>query len=165
MARPAVAVPLRGLAGAEALVVLGGASPRAGPVPSPVRRMGHARPPGLNWQKAATQTATLRGNPVEHGNIRAIESDGQARYCAIGLRYHDLRMRDHRGNTFDGAPASLSVGRKSWDREDTVKHTAEPRRRVSPHLFVPGCGPPRLNLVRSLVDTNCEPSSRRPQRR
>ena len=51
---------------------------------------------GLNRQKAATQAATLRGNPVEHGNIDAIETGGQARHCAIGLRYHDLRMCDHR---------------------------------------------------------------------
>jgi hypothetical protein len=57
---------------------------------------------GLHRQKAATQKATLRGNPVEHGNIGVIESGGQARYCAIGLRYHDLRMRDHRGDSFDG---------------------------------------------------------------
>jgi hypothetical protein len=63
------------------------------------------------------------------------------------------------------ALASLSVGRKSWDREDTVKHTGEPRRRVSRHPYVPGCGLPRLNLVRSLVDTNGAPLSRRPQRR
>jgi hypothetical protein len=55
-----------------------------------VRRMGHARPPGLNRQKAATLTATLRDNPVEHGNIRVIESGGQARHRATGLRYHDL---------------------------------------------------------------------------
>ena len=87
---PQRAGPLGGLAGAE------GAFLRAGPDPSPVTRIGHARPPGLNRQKAATQAATLRGNPVEHGNIDAIESGGQARRCAIGLRYHDLRMCDHR---------------------------------------------------------------------
>ena len=35
--------------------------------PSPVRRMGHARPPGLNRQKAATQTATHAARrTVEH---------------------------------------------------------------------------------------------------
>jgi hypothetical protein len=45
--------------------------------------------------------ATLCGNPVEHGNIGVIVSGGQARYCAIGLRYHDLRMRDHRENSCD----------------------------------------------------------------
>jgi hypothetical protein len=45
--------------------------------------------------------ATLRRNPVEHGNIRVIKSGGQARYCAIGLRYHDLRMRDHLENSCD----------------------------------------------------------------
>src|SRR4029077_12010433 len=72
---------------------------RAGPGPSPVRRMGYARPPGLNRQKP-TQTATLRRNPVEHGNIRVIESDGQSRHRATGLRYHDLRMRDHRVKFF-----------------------------------------------------------------
>jgi hypothetical protein len=35
--------------------------------PSPVRRMGHARPPGLNRQKAATQTAIHAARrTVEH---------------------------------------------------------------------------------------------------
>ena len=33
--------------------------PRRGTGPSPVRRMGHARPPGLNGQKAVAQKATL----------------------------------------------------------------------------------------------------------
>ena len=33
---------------------------------------------------------------------------------------------------------------------------------VSCHLFVPGCDPPRLNLVRLLDDTNRAPLSRRP---
>jgi hypothetical protein len=42
---------------------------------------------------------------------------------------------------------------------------SEPWRRVNRHLFVPGCGLPRLNLVRSLVDTSCAPSSGRPRRR
>jgi hypothetical protein len=63
---------------------------------------GVARGRRLDRQKAATLTATLHGNPVEDGNIRVIESGGQARYCATGLRYHDLRTRDHRGNFFDG---------------------------------------------------------------
>src|SRR4029077_493215 len=31
-----------------------------------------------------------------------IESGGQSRRCSIRLRYHDLRMRNHRGNSFDG---------------------------------------------------------------
>jgi tRNA(Arg) A34 adenosine deaminase TadA len=31
----------------------------------------------LDRQKAATLTATLHGNPIEHGNIRAIESAGK----------------------------------------------------------------------------------------
>ena len=78
------------------------------------------------------------------------------------VKIHDLALE---GTDAVVAPASLSVGRKSWDREDTVKHTGEPRRRVSRHLYVPGCGLPRLNLVRSLVDTNGAPLSRRPQRR
>jgi hypothetical protein len=62
---------------------------------------GCVRPRGLIRQKAATQKATLRGNPVEHGNIRVIELGRQAQHCAIRLRYHDLRTRDHRGNSFD----------------------------------------------------------------
>jgi hypothetical protein len=37
--------------------------------------------------------------------------------------------------------------------------------RVNRHLSVPGCGLPRLSLVRSLVDTSGAPLSRRPQRR
>jgi hypothetical protein len=41
---------------------------RAGPNPSPVTRIGHARPPGLNRQKAATQTAT-------HAARRTVEHD------------------------------------------------------------------------------------------
>ena len=68
------------------------------------------------------------------------------------VKIHDLALE---GTDAVVAPASLSVGRKSWDRdgrkswdrEDTVKHTGEPRRRVSRHLYVPGCGLPRLNLV------------------
>ena len=47
-------------------------------------------------------TATIHGNPIEHGNVDVIKSGGQARHCATGLRYHDLRMCDHRGNAFDG---------------------------------------------------------------
>jgi hypothetical protein len=31
----------------------------------------HGRPSGLHRQKAASQPAALRGNPIEHGNIRA----------------------------------------------------------------------------------------------
>jgi hypothetical protein len=38
-------------------------------------------------------------------------------------------------------------------------------RRVNRHLSVPGCGLPRLSLVRSRVDTSGAPLSRRPQRR
>ena len=56
-------------------------------------RMRHALPTALTSAEGATQTATPRGNPVEHGNIRAIESGGQARYRAKGLRYHDLRAQ------------------------------------------------------------------------
>jgi hypothetical protein len=81
---------------------LGPAGPRRGP--SPERRMGQQRrlrpqikdrapmlmegrqgcprrrhaPTGLHWKMAAAQTVTLRSNPVEHGNIRVIESRGQA---------------------------------------------------------------------------------------
>ena len=47
----------------------------------------------------------------------------------------------------------------------SVKPTSESWKRVNRHLFVPGCGLPRLNLVRSLVDTSGAPLSRRPQRR
>ena len=43
MARPAAAVPLGELAGAKAPAALGGASIRAGPDLSPVRRMGQQR--------------------------------------------------------------------------------------------------------------------------
>ena len=52
--------------------------------------------PRLRRQKTATLTMTLHGNPIEHGNIRVIETGGQARHCAIRLRYHDLRMCDRR---------------------------------------------------------------------
>jgi hypothetical protein len=79
---------------------------------SSVRRMGqqgnagrlwarHAPPAGLRWKMAAGLTATLRGNPIEHCNIRVIESSGQARNAATGLRYHNLRTRDNRGNARD----------------------------------------------------------------
>ena len=54
---------------------------------------------------------------------------------------------------------------KALRSEDTVEPTGEPRRRVSRNLYVRGCGLPRLNLVRSLVDTRGAPLSRRPQRR
>ena len=66
--------------------------------------MGKREPqsPDLNRQKAATQPATLRGNPVEHGNIGTIETGRQDRHGAIGLRYHDLRMWFHRRKDFDG---------------------------------------------------------------
>ena len=65
-----------------------GSPPRRGP------RVAHAhasrdRPANIGG-KAATQTATLRDNPVEHGNIGVIKSGGQARHRATGLRYHDL---------------------------------------------------------------------------
>jgi hypothetical protein len=32
---------------------------------------------GLHWKMAATLTATLRGDPIEHGNIRVVESSRQ----------------------------------------------------------------------------------------
>jgi hypothetical protein len=48
-------------------------------------------------------TATIHGNPIEHGNVDVIKSGGQARHCARGLRYYDLRTRDHGGNFFDGS--------------------------------------------------------------
>jgi hypothetical protein len=50
---------------------------------------------------AAGLTATLRGDPIEHGNIRAVESSRQG-LRRVGLRYHDLRMRDHRRKACDG---------------------------------------------------------------
>ena len=52
----------------------------------------------LHWRMPAGLTATVRGNPVEHSNIRVIESSGQARKCATGLRHHNLRTRHNRGN-------------------------------------------------------------------
>jgi hypothetical protein len=51
---------------------------------------------------AAGLTATLRGDPIEHGNIRAVESSRQGLRRAVGLRYHDLRVRDHRRKACDG---------------------------------------------------------------
>jgi hypothetical protein len=76
--------------------------------PSPVRRMGcerlllglwraeadkpASRATGLPaLEVAAGLTATLRGDPIEHGNIRIVESSGQGLRRAVGLRYHDLR--------------------------------------------------------------------------
>jgi hypothetical protein len=53
------------------------------------------------WRLAAPLTPTLRSNPIKHGNIRVIESSGQARNAATGLRYHNLRTRDNRGNARD----------------------------------------------------------------
>jgi hypothetical protein len=50
---------------------------------------------------AAALTATLRRDPIEHGNIRVIESSGQARNGATGLRYHNLRTRHSRENASD----------------------------------------------------------------
>jgi hypothetical protein len=47
-------------------------------------------------------TATLRGNPIEHGNIRVIESSGQGLRWATAMRYDDLRKRDHRRKACDG---------------------------------------------------------------
>ena len=43
------------------------------PGPRHLPRLGqrHGRPSGLHRQKAATQPAALRGNPIEHGNIHA----------------------------------------------------------------------------------------------
>ena len=40
----------------------------------------------LHWRTPAGLTASVRGNPVEHSNIRVIKSSGQARKCATGLR-------------------------------------------------------------------------------
>jgi len=50
----------------------------------------------------AVLTATLRGDPIEHGNIRVVESSRQGLRRAVGLRYHDLRMPDHRRKACDG---------------------------------------------------------------
>jgi hypothetical protein len=101
---------------------VGGAQMSGGPErqpalagPSPAKRMvnrgrwsvrGRSRssrrhhPPlaGLHWNMGAALTATLRGDPIEHGNIRVVESSRQARNGATGPRYHNLRTRDARGN-------------------------------------------------------------------
>jgi hypothetical protein len=58
-------------------------------------------PAGLHWKMAAALTATLRGDPIEHGNIRAVESGRQGLRRAVGLSYHVLRMRDHRRKACD----------------------------------------------------------------
>jgi hypothetical protein len=68
--------------------------PRCGP---PVAHADASRATArLTSAEGRDQAATLRGNPVEHGNIDVIETGGQARHCPIGLRYDDLRMCDHR---------------------------------------------------------------------
>ena len=64
--------------------------------------------------------------------------------------------------TLSPRPCSIAP---AWLSVDSVEPKSEPWRRVNRHLFVPGCGLPRLNLVRSLVDTSCAPLSRRPRRR
>jgi hypothetical protein len=52
------------------------------------------RPAGLHWKVAARLSATLCGDPIEHGHIRDIESSGQSLRRAVGLRYPDLRVPD-----------------------------------------------------------------------
>ena len=61
--------------------------------------------------RAAAETSALDGNPIEHGNIQVFEPGGQSR--AMGLRHHDLRMRDHGGERFDhgGSHCQASWGR------------------------------------------------------
>jgi hypothetical protein len=66
------------------------------------RPSGYARPP-VRSAEGRDPDGDLRRNPVEHGNIRVVESAGQVRPRATGLRYYDLRTRDHRGNFFDGS--------------------------------------------------------------
>jgi hypothetical protein len=78
---------------------------------------------------AAGLTATLRSNPIEHGNVRVIESSGQARNCATGLRYHNLRTRDNRGNARDS---------------EAIAARDRPQFRDSMN---PGAGRDRLNAV------------------
>jgi hypothetical protein len=55
----------------------------------------------LHWKMAATLTAALRGDPIEHRNIRAVESSRQGLRRAA-VHYRDLRMRDHRRKACDG---------------------------------------------------------------
>jgi hypothetical protein len=47
--------------------------------------------------RAPAETSALDGNPIEHGNIQVFEAGGQSRHWAMGLRQHDLRMREHGG--------------------------------------------------------------------
>jgi hypothetical protein len=101
MARLAAAVPLGGFDSAEQRPRWS-ALPKGGPLGgAPTRDL--ARQADGSRETARPKSAagrdpdaTLRGNPIEHGNIRVIESGGQARHCATGLRHHDLRMRDRR---------------------------------------------------------------------
>jgi hypothetical protein len=55
---------------------------------------------GLHWKMAAALTAALRGDPIEHRNIRTVESSRQGLRRAV--RYPDLRMRDHSIKACDG---------------------------------------------------------------
>ena len=91
------------------------------------RRRGHAPPAGLRWKMAAGLTATLRGNPIEHGNIRVIKSSGQARNAATGLRYPNLRTRDNRGNARDsGAITARDRPQFSYSINTFAQTTARP---------------------------------------
>jgi hypothetical protein len=73
------------------------------------------------------------------------------------------RGEEARGHVVFEEPIELS--RYGAPLLRSVEPTSESWKRVNRHLFLPGCGPPRLNLVRSLVDTSGAPLSRRPQRR
>jgi hypothetical protein len=69
---------------------------------SRISRRRHPLLADLHWKMAAALTATLRGDPIEHGNIRVVESGRQGLRRAVGLRYHDLRTPDHRRKACDG---------------------------------------------------------------
>ena len=144
------------------------------PPPSPNRhcfgRLAQMRAEGV--LRTATQSM-ITGNRGDNG-LGPVIIDADLGYCGAIVSVEVILPRPDKQELHLGqrqmvwhttlsprpcsiAPASLSV--------DSLEPTSEPWRRVNRHLFVPGCGLPRLNLVRSLVDTSRAPSSRRPQRR